>query len=138
MEKKIPKIKIQRVPKIRKPRTKKADIVDGQIEPKPKQTRQKKQKILKNLFYCTRFIKCKEEELSLYCSKIKQSRVYGYLISDQQGRIIFCDKLAHELFDGGLTNLNKIQIQHQILKSQKREILNRIRNCQKFNRPPTF
>lgn len=60
------------------------------------------------------------------------------MLVDKLGRIIFSDKLAHELFEGSLNNFQTLRIQNLLLQTLKDSTLGELKRTKVFTKDSIF
>lgn len=60
------------------------------------------------------------------------------MLVDKMGRIIFSDKLGHELFEGSLNNFQTLRIQNLLLKTIKASTLRELEDTKVFTQNSIF
>ena len=46
----------------------------------------------------------KEIDFEVYMTFLARTKIYGGLLMDELGRLVWCDKTTHELLEGSLNN----------------------------------
>jgi len=62
-----------------------------------------------------------------------KKKVYGGILIDDLGRILWCDKTSHELLEASLNNLASTPISSLLLQSQLPKFLEELRSIDKFD-----
>lgn len=47
-----------------------------------------------------------------------RTKIYGSVLVDEWGRVLWCDKAAHELLEGSLNNFERMRVQDFLLHSE--------------------
>ena len=69
---------------------------------------------------------------------VSRTKVYSVMLVDKFGRIIFSDKLGHELFEGSLNNFRTLKIQNLLLKTIKASTLEELKGTKVFTQNSIF
>lgn len=79
----------------------------------------------------------KEIDFKIFADSAGRTKVFSLMLVDSFGRIVFSDKLGHELFEGSLNNFSKLRIQNLLLRTLKSAFLAQLSSIQDFNERTT-
>ena len=74
-----------------------------------------------------------EVDFEIYTGFMAKTRVYGAVLIDSFGKILWCDKMAHELLEGSLNNFAKNPITSLLLDSERPNFLRELQEIREFN-----
>lgn len=76
------------------------------------------------------FTPATELDFRFYLDSVGRSKLTAVILVDSEGRIVYADKLGHELFEGSLNNFDSLKIQNLMLLSKKELYLKQLQNLQ--------
>jgi hypothetical protein len=85
------------------------------------------------IFFSSDYPWASEIDFKIFADSAARTKLFSVMLVDHYGRIIFSDKLGHELFEGSLNNFNTIKIQNLLLRTLKDSFLDQLKDIQDFN-----
>jgi hypothetical protein len=68
-----------------------------------------------------------EIDFKIFADSAGRTKVFSVMLVDSFGRVVFSDKLGHELFEGSLNNFMNLRIQNILLRTLKAAFLKQLR-----------
>lgn len=85
------------------------------------------------IFFSGNFPETDQLDFKIFTQSVARSKIFSVLLVNKYGRIIFSDKLGHQLFEGSLNNFCTARVQNLIMETIRPAALAQLKVIETYN-----